>query len=320
MGKNYNQISSQVACIQTSDRTFAVFLNLTPVPVERFNEILEGKVKLLLKDFSSGKGDRATDVTYNLELKDVAYLYHRAVHNYMAAPFRGTKIYGNTKEEQGQYAGLSKAFHITISRNDKTPKGEPKTKPWNITIENGYARARAGANKGAYYEESGSFRATHTVYLNLTDLDFLGVMEQTYKTVEIYRQLYGYSLIPKGLKEYQTKERRNNYEDNGNGQGSQETQASDYSKQQDNPQPNQQNDSPQQPGVDIHPTDMLVYSDFTALDGGKAAAYCLIKGKQYVVIFDNVTDDIIEAKNRQVIVTGKLYADERKKLHCAGLA
>lgn len=320
MSKNYNQISSQVACVQTKNRTLAFYVKIENAPLERYNEIIDGKIKLLLKDFTAGKGDRSLNPYYNLDLKDVYYLYHRARQFWMPEPFQGTKIMNNV-ETEGPYKGMSLAFHLSISRTDqkKGKSGEMETakQPWNITVENGYAIASPGAIPGSYYEKSGTFKATETAYINLTDQDFLMCMESIYKCIEIYRELYGRTMIPKGLKELGEKYRRNSYSGEEETTQQEETEKEKEDRTQES-QPSQPSDSSDSMAK-THPTPLLIDSDFVAMEGGRAAAICLIKGKKYNIIFDQVTDDIVEAKINKNLVTGALYADQNKICHCSGL-
>lgn len=319
MSKNFDQISTQVACVQTQNRTLAFYLKITGAPLERFHEIIEGKVKLLLKDFSAGKGDMALNPYYNLDLCDVFYLYHHARNFHMPTPFQGQKIFGNAVETEGRYKGLSKCFHITIARNDKRKNAsgelEPAKQPWNIAIENGYAVAAPGKNKGTYYEKSGTFKVTESSYINLTDKDFLMCMESIYKCIDLYRELYGRTLIPKGLKEIAERDRRNQYDDSNNGEKSEEDQASRPTE----------NSNPQTSGSTgvqqaVHTTPILIDSDFVALENGAAAAVCMVRGKRYRIIFDQITDDVLNAKINRILVNGELYADTQGVCHCAKLA
>ena len=79
--KNFKEVTRQVAVIKTQNRTLAIYANLRPVSIESgedFMTIIDGKFKLDLNDFSNGKGDNAKHIQFNLDIKDIKYLYARA--------------------------------------------------------------------------------------------------------------------------------------------------------------------------------------------------------------------------------------------------
>lgn len=81
MQKILNEVTRQVAVIKTQNRTLAIYANLRPVSIESgedFMTIIDGKFKLDLNDFSNGKGDNAKHIQFNLDIKDIKYLYARA--------------------------------------------------------------------------------------------------------------------------------------------------------------------------------------------------------------------------------------------------
>ena len=94
MSKNYNEVSSQVAAVRTKDHTLAFYANLESVKLENFAELISGRIKVGINDFSKGKGDASVYGYYNLDLKDVKYLYTRALYSNMPVPFEGRKIHG----------------------------------------------------------------------------------------------------------------------------------------------------------------------------------------------------------------------------------
>lgn len=101
MSKNYNEVSSQVAAVRTKDHTLAFYANLESVKLENFAELISGRIKVGINDFSKGKGDASVYGYYNLDLKDVKYLYTRALYSNMPVPFEGRKIHGAYPIQEG---------------------------------------------------------------------------------------------------------------------------------------------------------------------------------------------------------------------------
>ena len=116
MSKNYNEVTSQIAAYQTKDHTLSFYAELEPASAAKFAELIGGKIKMYIYDFSKGKGDNAVSGYYNLELKDIYYLYQCAKFFNMP-PYRLSKIHGAYPIQEGQDKGLAKAFHLTIQRN-----------------------------------------------------------------------------------------------------------------------------------------------------------------------------------------------------------
>ena len=199
MSKNYNEVSSQVAAVRTKDHTLAFYANLESVKLENFAELISGRIKVGINDFSKGKGDASVYGYYNLDLKDVKYLYTRALYSNMPVPFEGRKIHGAYPIQEGPDRGMCRAFHITIKRNALRPDGQPSRSPWNITISNGVAQAQSGGIEGTFFEKSGTFKQTAYVYMNLTDVDFLDCMDRLNTYIREYTRLSADKLIPEGV-------------------------------------------------------------------------------------------------------------------------
>ena len=145
--KNFKEVTRQVAVIKTQNRTLAIYANLRPVSIESgedFMTIIDGKFKLDLNDFSNGKGDNAKHVQFNLDIKDIKYLYARAKMFDMPMPYNIIKNYTMPEAiiKDGPDKGKAKTKKIFISRtsvDEKTGKpmlsmGNPNRK-WSVQTE-----------------------------------------------------------------------------------------------------------------------------------------------------------------------------------------
>lgn len=102
MSKNYDQISNQVAAAKRDTSLVAFYANLEPVPFISFPELVQGKIKVLIDEWSKGRGDSRTSAVYNLDLPDVYYLYERARESRMDESYGTAHDYENSSQV---YAG-----------------------------------------------------------------------------------------------------------------------------------------------------------------------------------------------------------------------
>lgn len=338
MSKNYNEVSSQVAAVRTKDHTLAFYANLEQVKTENFAELISGRVKVGINDFSKGKGDASVYGYYNLDLKDIKYLYTRALYSNLPVPFEGRKIHGAYPIQDGPDKGMCRAFHITIKRIPKRQDGQPSRSPWNITISNGVAQAQSGGIEGTYFEKSGTFKQSAYVYMNLTDIDFLDCMDRLNTYIREYTRLSADKLIPKGIQALKEVYERSSYQANTAPQSSVQQTQNPYAEQQimqnqpGYPAANQQPQTPQQtqpvqspspvqqPTPELHPTTLLIQSTFQALEGGRSIAQCMVKGRTYNVFFDFMNNELIEAQMSQRPITLNLYLDSGNRFRCHSIA
>lgn len=318
MSKNYSDISNQVACIQTNKCTFSIYGNMEMEPIERFGELVGGKFKLMINDFSNGKGDNSISAYYNLDLKHIKYLYQRAKFSNLKIPFTENKIHGAYPITEGKYAGLCKAFKIEIKHTPIRQDGSLSRNPWNITITNGVAKAKDKGNN-VYVQEENTFKQTAYTYINLSDIDFLNCMDCAYSYMENYRSLAARQLIPEGLKKLNEVRSRGEYRESSQGEngvgrqqeGQMDTENTAASTSYHSNSTYQQEATPR-----LYPTNLLIHSEFQALEGRQAVAQCLVKGKSYTIWFDQVSEDMIEAQAKQIPITLNLYMDNEKRYHC----
>ena len=310
MSKNYNEITSQCAVIKNETTTLSFYPNVTPVPVERFKEIYEGKIKIVLYDFSRGKGDNGVSVYYNLDMDDFEYLYERAKQFNLPQPFSGNKIMGNWPEKNGRYAGLCPVTKLYITRNETNSKGELMRNPWSITISNGYAQAARGKKPGTFYEKPKTFQETGRARMMLTDQSFLYCMKKIKQYLNVSLMLIGSQIIPQGQQMLEEKYNSREYNESIVPFESPEARAPAGNIQ--NREPVVQNEPQRQnANIEIHPTLITVTSEFQALDNVYIAS-CRAGGNDYIVYFPNVLPELIESKNKLEPVRVNLYMADGK--------
>lgn len=79
MSENKNfEITGEVNPYKITDRTLSFIPKLEPAPIQHFKELVTGKIKVTLYDFSNGKGDNGIYTYFNLDLKQFRYIYQRA--------------------------------------------------------------------------------------------------------------------------------------------------------------------------------------------------------------------------------------------------
>lgn len=334
MGKNYDQVSNQVACAKRDSILVAFYPSVEPVPFPQFPELVQGKVKILLDDWSGGKGDQKVSVYFNFDLPDVYYLYERAKLSHLPLPYTSQKIMGGypVNDPSSPYHGLCRVRKIRIERIPKDGKGEPMRTPWKIEVTNGFARAANGKTPGTYYAEGGTFKDELTtsgkkksLQIRLTDIEFLDCFRKTCRYLDIYAQIVGQDYIPRGLAELKALREQNNY----GGEAYRGPRMGTAGQDPDAAPPYEQHPSLDPRPVpelgEIHPTKVLILSQFNALDDGIMVASCGVESRdgnlrKYRVYFrkGSITDGILEAQACGNPVTLGLAADNKNRLWYTG--
>lgn len=175
MSENTNTfITGEVHPYQITDRTLSFIPKLSPAADDHFKELVTGKIKISLYDFSNGKGDNGIYTYFNLDLKQFRYIYERAKLSHLPAPYESSKIHCQSVETDGPFKGYCKSFRFYLARNatyidKKTGETRTMRAPWYLKITNGYAIP----GKDGKGEQRNSFKQTSSAYINLSDEDFL---------------------------------------------------------------------------------------------------------------------------------------------------
>nr|WP_303181799.1 hypothetical protein [Lachnoclostridium phocaeense] len=335
MGKSYNQVSGEIAAIQRKTITMAFSPRFSFVSQNEFRELVEGKIRLSLYDFSNGKGDNATYVYFNLDLADFKYLFQCAKQMYLPQPYFQTKIYGKTKEVQGQYTGMCKSFRLSVTRNEIRSDQSRSMYPWSIQITNGYGRAKPGPVEGTFFEEKSSFVEVGKVSILLTDIEFLDRLEALNAYLDEYRHYAASKLLETGEAKIQELYERSSYQEDI-AQGSQQAPYEDRTANgqqrsaavpaagtgQTVPAAAQAGSNTRQQSSQpiLHATPMVLTQGFAALENNWCVTKCMIGGNEYTLFLqNNQVSDLTEARDRGVAVMANLY-DYQGRLYYHSLA
>lgn len=162
MSENTNTfITGEVYPYQITDRTLSFIPKLSPAADDHFKELVTGKIKISLYDFSNGKGDNGIYTYFNLDLKQFRYIYERAKLSHLPAPYESSKIHCQSVETDGPFKGYCKSFRFYLARNatyidKKTGETCTMRAPWYLKITNGYALP----GKDGKGEQRNSFKQT----------------------------------------------------------------------------------------------------------------------------------------------------------------
>lgn len=168
MSENTNTfITGEVYPYQITDRTLSFIPKLSPAADDHFKELVTGKIKISLYDFSNGKGDNGIYTYFNLDLKQFRYIYERAKLSHLPAPYESSKIHCQSVETDGPFKGYCKSFRFYLARNvtyidKKTGETCTRRAPWYLKITNGYAIP----GKDGKGEQRNSFKQTSSACQN----------------------------------------------------------------------------------------------------------------------------------------------------------
>lgn len=323
MSKEFD-ISGEIKSIQTSDKTLSFEPNLKVAEERCFRELVTGKVKVALFDFSKGRGENGVYVTFNLDLPDTRYLLARARLFHMPDPFSREKVHGNYPETEGPYKGYCRVQKITISRQDTFVSNGETVKmrmPWQIVIENGYAKAKSKGQ--VFYEDTSTYKKAGEVKLRLTDSDFLDRMESINAYVEQFRSMSANETLRDREKKLREYKERNTY--TGKKPQTERPQAEQSQTGQSQTEPSQKGSSQKDSSGNTAPSKpkkapkhyampIRIKSKFQAFRNYSVAT-CEINGKDVVVYF-NPKDSSWTKLNVGEAVTADLVVQNEKVYYC----
>lgn len=205
MSGRFSGITNQICVSKTNKTTFAAYADIKPADIESFMEIVSGKIRLTLRDFSSGKGDQAKTARYNIDIwaADMIYEKARMLDDLRDYEYKGTKIYGNRPENSGQFQGMCQTFRLSISKHALMSDGRESTYPWAIWISNGYALANPGTVPGSFYEAKNTFIQTSAVSMRFSTEEFYRLFRAIHIGIMQITSAAGTHLIPEGFKRFE---------------------------------------------------------------------------------------------------------------------
>lgn len=338
MAKEY-EITGEIDAVRRSTRTLSFLPKLTEAPEKCFKELIQGKVKVAIYDFTAGKGDHGIYAYFNLELADVKYLYERARDCYMTKPMQRQKIYGDTPNvNPGAFQGLCPSFKLTISREETIlVKGQQQktASPWQITIENGYGEALPGKIAGTFYEKSNTFQSKSKNSIRLTDEEFFDRIETVMAFIKEYRHLVAEKSLMKNLTKLEETLNRNNYNPDIAPETYNDNSGSQYPN--DYGQPEAYAGGPEYPPQggyyeeDTYPgppeeaqksdlpdgayeTTILITTPFQAVENGTLIANCMMNGREFLVYFFQPEAYLYEAQAKRYTLKANLVVDDRDRI------
>lgn len=140
MSENTNTfITGEVYRIRLQTGHYLLFKAFALAADDHFKELVTGKIKISLYDFSNGKGDNGIYTYFNLDLKQFRYIYERAKLSHLPAPYESSKIHCQSVETDGPFKGYCKSFRFYLARNatyidKKTGETCTMRAPWYLKI------------------------------------------------------------------------------------------------------------------------------------------------------------------------------------------
>ncbi len=207
MSGKFTGITSQICVSKTNKTTFAAYAEIRPADIDCFMELVTGKIKLTLRDFSSGRGEQAKTARYNMDIwaADMIYEKARKLEDLQDYEYKGTKIYGNNPVRGGQFDGMCQTFRIGISKHALMSDGRESTYPWSIWISNGYAKANPGAVPGSFYEAKNSYCQTSAVNMRFSTEEFYRLFRAVHCAIAQITSVAASGLIPEGFRKLEEK-------------------------------------------------------------------------------------------------------------------
>lgn len=315
MSENTNTfITGEVYPYQITDRTLSFIPKLSPAADDHFKELVTGKIKISLYDFSNGKGDNGIYTYFNLDLKQFRYIYERAKLSHLPAPYESSKIHCQSVETDGPFKGYCKSFRFYLARNvtyidKKTGETCTRRAPWYLKITNGYAIP----GKDGKGEQRNSFKQTSSAYINLSDEDFLDRMESIHIYIKEYTHIVAQNSLAANLKKLDDIYKRGEYDPNlpseAHSSTQQQTTPADPNVPQQaattNSQPTQ-SDMPE-----FHTMELKITSNFQAMENSYVVK-CEIDGRVYLLYCNNpVPKELIEAQKSGATITARLYSKDK---------
>lgn len=188
----FDGITTQAVVYKTNTKTTAFYCNFHPTDVSHFAELVEGKVKITLNDFSKGK-DYAKKVFFNLDLNMVHWLYECSKTGKMEENEYYEKIHTD------QSCSEPSLFHYErIWIGTQNPDKDNKT--WVIQIENGIA---ALEQTNSFRIKKDSERNKIVAFEKFTKMDFYHLFYKIIKYENVFCSIYAKPIVMQGLELYQ---------------------------------------------------------------------------------------------------------------------
>ena len=316
--KIFEGFTPQIKAIQTGKATLSVY----PTPLWGVGNSLEflrddSSLKIRIHNFESGRGNSQADPVFNVDRDSLEELFLVAEDKLRPqgmtdAPYEygAQKIYANSLQNSGEFAGMYRSRKIRI-KYESLRNGTPARYPWSISITNGYAAGKPGANPGSFMEVGGTYRPQYEGVFYLSKRDFHTLTKRAVSFFDNIELLAQMGLIP-GVPGYRERaEKIDQYRSKGEYFG--DAQASyGYSPQvqPEAPQPVQQAETAQ--AVQKQEAMLVVASGFIE-EAGHMKASCKVdgvEGKLFPVYFKGpLSTGLLESYRTQIPVKVSAYKE-----------
>lgn len=159
----YNNVAGFAS---TPTKNISFIPSVTNAPNEHYGEIINGKVKIRIYDFSKGKWQNAIEAVARLDAGVLPHLQNLCAASYSVGrdlrypdnKYPESKIFGEPMAS-GPYQGLCQMTKLEFAWTESK-------KMWGISISNGYAK-KVKTKTGGYMAASGTYKETKKGFFSL---------------------------------------------------------------------------------------------------------------------------------------------------------
>lgn len=190
--KNFAFLFNKIACLIVMVFNF----------VKHVDQVLMGMWRLLHRIISRDPDDVEPFPELPLTPVPLKNVYEVQTFNVFSAQ----KLIAAIKDEE---TGLSPMSSITINKVLYDKQGNPRNSPWQITIDNGEAKAKV-LDTGATMAESNSYKSKEKLSVFLTDREIEILLRQVCDFMQVFEMTECFKSIRKGREQWK------NYPKEGN--------------------------------------------------------------------------------------------------------
>lgn len=186
------QIKNELVPYKTGKKMMSFTMKLLPSKDRPLGRC-DGKIGIMINDYSAGTGDKAVIVSCNIDPKDVELVDRKICAIEVCKRFQyknsdtlleQTKIFGNPDEK-----GLSRVTKLKIYRSPVSKSGEAYRLPIFVSIENGRAKKIVRQN-GATQADSNSYVKEKMAMIQLSDDDFASMIIDVLCSIRRFETVY----------------------------------------------------------------------------------------------------------------------------------
>lgn len=200
---NEEFISRQIAVYKNSKKLLEFLDKLKPASITSYAHLhADGEpgpdgtkrhslIGIQMMDYSNGTGSNTITVNANISPEEAKFILSRITAGFQNYAFQQEKIFG--KKDAKGYSSVTK---VKIIRSAKDSKGNVRSLPWFIEVENGKGIPSKNATGGTYMKAN-SFVSEHIVNANLSDLELFKLLSRVSSYIDAWEKALAPSLISK---------------------------------------------------------------------------------------------------------------------------